>query len=80
MTGPPADPAADAAALLLLKTAPPMVMLRPGDRVLVAFTDEPGTAVTDQIASGLRRSFPGVDFTVLTGVASIAIASDRPRS
>jgi hypothetical protein len=76
VSGVPEDPAAQAADGLL-RTNPPMVVLRPGDRVLVAFTDEPDMDVTDQIASGLRRSFPGVDFTVLTGVTSIAVASGR---
>lgn len=76
MTGPPKDPAAEAAGLLL-RSNPPMLVLRPGDRVLVAFTDEPDTGVTDQIVSGLRRSFPGVDFTVLTGVASVAVQPGR---
>jgi hypothetical protein len=70
------DPAREAADYLL-RTAPPMVVLRPGDRVLVAFTDEPDQDTTNTIAGSLRRTFPGVDFTVLTGVASIAVASGR---
>lgn len=72
MSGAAAEPAAEAAGLLL-RTSPPMVVLRPGDRVLVAFPDEPGSDVTDVIAAELRRSFPGVDFTVLTGVTGLAV-------
>lgn len=69
----PAQVAAD----LLGRTSPPMVLLRPGDRVLVAFTGEPGQDTTAHIASGLRASFPGVDFTVLTGVTSIVVQPGR---
>ena len=74
MSGVSADPAREAADLLA-RTDPPMVLLRPGDRVLVAFTDEPGATVTEHITSGLRRAFPGVDFTVLTGVSGMAVQS-----
>lgn len=70
------DPAREAAELLL-RTSPPMVVLRPGDRVLITFTDEPEQEATNVIAASLRRTFPGVDFTVLTGVASIAVAAGR---
>lgn len=76
MTGVAEDPASEAAELLL-RTAPPMVVLRPGDRVLVAFAGEPGQDTTAHIASGLRTSFPGVDFTVLTGVTSIVVQPGR---
>lgn len=76
MSGVSEDPASDAADLLL-RTAPPLVVLRPGDRVLIAFTDEPDQETTNTIAASLRRTFPGVDFTVLTGVASIAVSSGR---
>lgn len=68
MTGPQAD------AAHLLRASPPMVVLRPGDRVLVTIADDPDPKVIADIASSLRKSFPGVDFTVLTGVASIAVS------
>lgn len=74
MSGVSDDPTREAAGLLL-RTSPPLVVLRPGDRVLVSFADEPGQDVSDHITSSLRKSFPGVDFTVLTGVASIAVQS-----
>jgi predicted GTPase len=54
-----------------------MVVLRPGDRVLVTFVDEPPQETTNEIAASLRKTFPGVDFTVLTGVASIAVSPGR---
>lgn len=76
MTGVSGDPAGEAADLLL-RTCPPMVVLRPGDRVLVAFAEDPDGDTIAQIASSLRTSFPGVDFTVLTGVASIAVSPGR---
>lgn len=46
-----------------------MVVLRPGDRVLVTLTDEPDPELIQQIAVSLRQGFPGVEFTVLTGVS-----------
>lgn len=76
MTGVSKDPSR-AAADLLLRASPPMVVLRPGDRVLVTFVDEPPQETTNEIAASLRKTFPGVDFTVLTGVASIAVSSGR---
>lgn len=76
MNGVSEDPAS-AAAELLSRTTPPMVVLRPGDRVLVVFSDEPDQEATNVIAASLRRTFPGVDFTVLTGVASIAVGPRR---
>lgn len=56
------------------RTTPPMVVLRAGDRVLIALTEDPEPEETQHIAAGLRTAFPGVDFTILTGVASIAVS------
>lgn len=55
-------------------SSPPMVVLRPGDKVLVAFADDPPSDVLTEIAASLRASFPGVEVTVLGGVASIAVS------
>lgn len=57
-----------------LSTSPPMVVLRPGDRVLVTLTEDPGVEECQHIASELKGAFPGVDFTVLTGVAGLLVA------
>lgn len=54
-------------------TSPPMVVLRPGDRVLVTLADDPEVALIQEIAAGLRQSFPGVEFVVISGVASICV-------
>ncbi len=54
-------------------STPPMVVLRPGDRVLVALADDPEPELIQQIAAGLRQSFPGVDFTIVSGVAGMCI-------
>lgn len=56
---------------------PPMLVLRPGDRVLVCLAGEVAQGLADEIAYSLKRAFPGTDFTVLTGVAGIAVASER---
>lgn len=66
-----------AAAAALLRSTPPMVVVRPGDRVLVTLTEDPEPEITQQIALSLRQAFPGVEFTVLTGVSSIAVSSGR---
>ena len=57
------------------RTSPPMVVLRPGDRVLVTLTEEIVQADVDEMAYALRQAFPGVDFTILTGVASILVGN-----
>lgn len=58
-----------------LRTSPPMVVLRPGDRVLVTLAEDPEAEVTNDLARSLRSAFPGVDFTILTGVTSILVSN-----
>lgn len=67
----PGDMPAQAASAL------PMVVLRPGDRVLVCLTGEVDQDTSNEIAYALRRSFPGTDFTVLSGVAGVAVAGGK---
>lgn len=55
--------------------APAMLVLRPGDKVLVALTEDPGTEACAEIAKTLNASFPRVEFTILTGVAGLAVSS-----
>lgn len=57
-----------------VNVTPPMVVLRPGDRVLIALEGEPPEEEIRQITAALQDSFPGVDFTVLDGVQSICVA------
>lgn len=61
-----------------LQTSPPMVLLRPGDRVLVVVEGDPPADECQHIASELRKSFPAVDFTVLGGIASICVQGGEP--
>lgn len=56
-----------------LAVSPPMVLLRSGDRVLVAFTEDFGSQEAQEMAHTLRTAFPGVDFTVVAGVASVLV-------
>ncbi len=56
-----------------LAVSPPMVLLRPGDRVLVAFTEDLDSLEAQEMAQTLRTAFPGVDFTVMAGVASVLV-------
>lgn len=52
---------------------PPLLVLRPGDQVLITLTEDLDPEETQDIAGKLRESFPGVDFTVMTGVASVLV-------
>lgn len=52
----------------------PMVVLRPGDRVLVCLAGEVEQAASNEIAYALRTAFPGTDFTVLTGVSGVVVS------
>ncbi len=51
----------------------PMLIPRPGDKVLVTLAAEPSAAETTELVRTLRRTFPGVDFTLLTGVTGLAV-------
>jgi hypothetical protein len=53
--------------------SPPMVVLRPGDRVLIALVDDPPGEEITQFTAQLRRSFPTVSFTVIGGIAGVAV-------
>lgn len=53
--------------------SPPMVVLRPGDKVLIALTDDPPGEEITEFTAQLRRSFPTVSFTVIGGIAGVAV-------
>ena len=53
---------------------PPMVVLRPGDKVLIALEGEPPAAEVREITVTLREAFPGVEFVVMDGVQSICVS------
>jgi hypothetical protein len=55
--------------------APAMIVLRPGDKVLVTLVEDPTQKEADGLAATLRGSFPGVDFVVIGGVAGICVQS-----
>jgi hypothetical protein len=50
-----------------------MVVLRPGDRVLIALAAEASPQEVTAMAAALRESFPGVEFTVMDGIQSIMV-------
>lgn len=54
---------------------PALIVLRPGDKVLVTLVEDPTQKDADELANTLRASFPGVAFTVIGGVAGIAVQS-----
>lgn len=53
--------------------SPALIVLRPGDKVLIALTDDPGPEGCAQVAAALKNSFPDCDFTVLAGVAGLLV-------
>lgn len=53
--------------------ATPLVMLRPGDHVLVSLTEDLDQEEVQDFVGKLRESFPGVEFTVVTGVSGILV-------
>lgn len=52
---------------------PALIVLRPGDRVLVALAGDVDEDDLKAILTDLRKSFRGCDFTILTGVTSLAV-------
>lgn len=56
-------------------TQPAMVVLRPGDKVLVTLVEDPEPEQVKQVTNHLRENFPGVEFVVMSGVAGIAVQS-----
>jgi hypothetical protein len=56
-------------------TAPALIVLRPGDKVLVTLSDDPDPEHTHAVMRTLRKAFPGVDFTLMAGVSAIAVAA-----
>lgn len=59
--------------ILRSDTQPPMIVLRPGDRVLLAVADEPSDDARKVMLAGLRDSFPGVEFVIATGIAGVLV-------
>lgn len=57
---------------------PAMVVLRPGDQVLVTLVEDPDEDVAQAMAHTLHQSFPGVEFVLMGGVAGIAVQAGAP--
>lgn len=54
-------------------TQPALIVLRPGDKVLVTLAEDASEEECTRIATHLKRSFRGCDFVVLAGIAGICI-------
>lgn len=52
---------------------PALILLRPGDKVLVTLAADPGEHACKEIVAELRRSFRGCEFTILAGVTTVAV-------
>lgn len=55
------------------QNSPAVVVLRPGDRVLLAMTHDPDPEEAQAWMQALSQDFPGIKFTVVGGVAGIAV-------
>lgn len=55
-----------------------MVVLRPGDRVLLALIEEPAESDARDYAQALHDAFPGVEFVIAGGVSGMAVHSPVP--
>lgn len=62
-----------------LPQAPTMILLRPGDRVMVVLTQDPGEDEALSYSEALHESFPGVEFVIVGGVTGIAVQPAEPR-
>lgn len=60
--------------------APAVVVLRPGDRVLLAMTHDPEPDEAQAWMQALAQDFPGIKFTICGGVAGIAVQSGKEPS
>lgn len=54
-------------------TQPALIVLRPGDKVLVTLADEVDDETAKTVLTTLRRSFRGCEFTILAGVTAVAV-------
>ncbi len=54
-------------------TQPALIVLRPGDNVLVTLADDPDEETCKAILASLRRAFRSCQFTLLSGVAAVAV-------
>lgn len=61
------------------RNAPTLVVLRPGDKVLVCLHDDPSAEEAQEWARQLHMAFKGVEFTLAGGVAGLAILGGGDR-
>jgi hypothetical protein len=64
--------------VLDLPAYPGLLVLRPGDNVLIALTEDPSEEQATEYAAILGDSFPGVEFTVVGGVESVVVLPPTP--
>ncbi len=57
---------------------PAMIVMRPGDQVLVTLVEDPDEDVAQAMAHTLHQSFPGVEFVLMGGVAGVALLAGKP--
>lgn len=62
-----------------LPETPTMILLRPGDRVMVVLHEDPEEEQALEYAAALQESFPGVEFVIVGGVVGVAAMAAEPR-
>lgn len=63
----------------LLPQAPTMILLRPGDRVMVVLTEDPEEDTAVEYSNQLHECFPGVEFVIVGGVTGVAVLPAEPK-
>lgn len=61
-----------------LPQSPTMILLRPGDRVMVLLNEDPGEDEAIEYAEQLHDCFPGVQFVIVGGVTGVAVQPAEP--
>lgn len=63
-----------------LSQQPAMIVLQPGNKVLVALREDPEPELAQEFARTLHQSFPGCEFVIMGGVEALAVqATEQTR-
>jgi hypothetical protein len=64
---------------MTLPQTPAMILLRPGDRVMILLNEDPGEDEALGYSEALHESFPGVEFVIVGGVTGVAMLPAEPK-
>lgn len=63
----------------MMANQPAMLVLRPGDHVMVCLVDDPSPDEAREWTRALSQSFRGVEFTLVGGVSGIVVQGGGDR-